>query len=709
MEFLSKLTSTLESYGLDILPILDEDCYRPMGQIRLEQRLFGPLQEALARGEIFLGSEGITRLPDDLFQREHEAAKFAELLAAGAETTARAVALARLVTPLEKILEFQTTGNVGDNVVQRARLPLRGENLSLYVLRGPKGIIRLAMFSHGAVLCRRRERRSDEWTSNGRYDVQELKQVLLANNYIARGQEPSLAGILEEAQRILERCNPRLAARRPARLPGQRIIHGSKASRGRAVAKVLFGTTGRRPEDFDDSILVAAFIRPEDNTFFYHAAGIVSTGGGILSHAGLIAIQFHKPALIISGRWLVADDGSRALLYLTQEYAEIEREVCGYQVCLRQDIREREHRLREGDLVALDVDDGALYVLGHEHDALALHDGFRQLESVYRLLKRTRDDRDVLTLRGRRLRAFHQVAKIVNRLTDPVLARHAVHELLMGENLSDQGESRDDKIGLLRLLIASPRVGPSAREYLAWTAQILEIRQRSLVQRARDRIPVSRYTFEIISLRLELIRLQRVWEGALAILRECGLSVVPAEDRRAFDVDGLARNRLAQLRAEQFRAISTSANAARKDSGLRHFLRRIERIDRLLAVGEEERRPMEVWREELAADDAQARKKSADRFLLASEECGFELFPLIGWKAANLGEVGRVGGQELIPAWFVVTDHAFSSVFNSPLTALGHGHAGGPDSRGTLREAVERVLLRSELSDAQKSLVIRNL
>jgi len=63
----------------------------------------------------------------------------------------------------------------------------------------------------------------------------------------------------------------------------------------------------------------------------------------------------------------------------------------------------------------------------------------------------------------------------------------------------------------------------------------------------------------------------------------------------------------------------------------------------------------------------------------------------------------------LIPAWFVVTDHAFSSVFNSPLTSLGHGHAGGPDSRGTLREAVERVLLRSELSDAQKSLVIRNL
>lgn len=708
-EFLSNLSFTLESFGLDTLPILEEDCYRPMGQIRLEQRLFEPLEDALARGELVHTSNGICRQSAALFEREHEAEYFAEILASGVEKIAEAIAVARLITPLERMLDFQTTGFVGENVVQRACLSLRGRSLGLYVMRGPRGIIRLAMYARSDILCRHRDSESDPWTSTGSCDADELKQILFTNNYIARGQEPSMKGIIEEAEYILERSNPRLSARHPRRLPGQRIIHGLQASRGRAVGRVLFGTAGRKPEDFNDTILVAASVRPEDNTFLYHAAGIVSTGGGVLSHAGLIATQFHKPALIINGRWQQSKDGSSTLLYLTQEYRESDHEICGYQVCVRLDIHEREYRLIEGDLAVLDVDDGALYVLGQNHDVLALHDGFRQLAAVYLQLREMANDKEILAIRGRRLRAYHQIAKIVGRMTNPVLARHAVHELLLGEELSVQSGSRDDRIELLRLLISNPHIHSAVAEYLSWITQILEVRYRAFIERASNRIPVSSYTFEIVSLRLELIRISKIWDGACSMLKECGLTDLPSYDSAMHNIDEAVCKRLAQLRLEQMDSIYASGSTASDNTTLRHFLRRVERIDRILSIPESECDSMDALRIELSKDDSISIGKYSEEFLLADRLCGFELFPIIGWKAANLGEVGRIAGYELVPSWFVITDYAFNLVFNSSLADLGHDSAASSVGTGTLREAVDSILERPDLNNSQKSALIINL
>jgi hypothetical protein len=50
--FFVRIHEFLRQLGLEILPLLDEDSRRPMGQIRLERRLLLPLRQAVARGEI---------------------------------------------------------------------------------------------------------------------------------------------------------------------------------------------------------------------------------------------------------------------------------------------------------------------------------------------------------------------------------------------------------------------------------------------------------------------------------------------------------------------------------------------------------------------------------------------------------------------------------------------------------------------------------
>jgi phosphohistidine swiveling domain-containing protein len=299
------------------------------------------------------------------------------------------------------------------------------------VLRDAGGIIRLALFARGDVLGLRREAFSLPWEATWSTDPAELLALLRRNNYLPPGAEPGEVRP-EEAAEVLAWFRRPCAAEGPRPLPGERVLQGFRASPGRAVGRALFGTEGRVPGDFDAAVLVAPSVRPEDNTFLYHARGIVSTGGGILSHAGLIATQFRKPALIVSGQWQREPDGSATLLYRTPEYREERREVEGSEVVLFRDWREREHRLREGDLVVLDAVQGTLRVLGQERDALALDEELWRLGEAERRLRRAACAPEVLALRGHRVRAAHQIRGILARLTDPVLARHAAHELVSG-------------------------------------------------------------------------------------------------------------------------------------------------------------------------------------------------------------------------------------------------------------------------------------
>jgi phosphohistidine swiveling domain-containing protein len=703
--FRTRLQASLAELGLEPAPPLEQDARYLIGQIDLERHVLRPLREAVSCGQVLATVDGLRASPPELFERRHEAEVFGEILASG--DAASAAHVARLVGPLERTLRFRATGRVNGHELQRALLPLRGESLGLYVLRDAAGLVRLALFSRGDVLCRRRMCPGDAWEASWSADPAELAALLRRNSYLPPGAEPPAQGRQEDFSAILEMFRRPNPSRGPSPLPGERVLHGFRASPGRSVGTALFGTQGRNPEDFDGAVLVAPSVRPEDNTFLYHSRGIVSTGGGILSHAGLIASQFRKPALVVSGSWLREADGSLTLLYRTPEYREELREAHGCKLSLYRDWREPEHRLREGDLVVLDAGEGTLRALGQEHDVLALHEEFRLLGEASRRLARVADMRETLTLRGHRLRAVHQIRKLLGRISDPVLARHAAHELLAGEVLSADAVGRAERAQLLSLLIANRAVGEAARDYLVELGQELALRHQALSDEARRRIPSSSSPAEVLARRLATLRLGQALESAAASLRECGVEPPAWAGSSASDVDRIALRRLEELRADRARSLRDLVAAPALDPRVRHVLRQLERLDLVLGCPHDER--LGRVRTRLAEQDEAVRGRHRHRRVVMAEEAGFELHSLVGWKAANLAEVERLGCGGLVPPWFVVTDRAFQEILDSPLDRSAPGADAVPGVASTLREAVDAALARGDLDNLQKSARIRGL
>ena len=700
------LRASLKNLGLDAVATLPEGGDTAIGQIGLERFLLRPLREALARGEVVATPEGLRPRSADLFEREDEAARFAGILESGDEEVAAAARLARLVAPLERSLRFRTTGSVNGHEAQQARLTLRGGAVALFVLRDAGGMIRLALYARGETLYRSREDPSGPWVSGGGTDAARLASLLRANSYLTPGVESAAVAADEDPRRIREIFRRESHPGLPPPLPGEKVVSGLRASPGRAVGRALFRTAGRKPEDFDGAVLVAPFLRPEDNTCLFHSAGVASTGGGILSHAGLIAVQFRKPALIIPGRWQTEPDGSLTLLYRTLEYREEAQEMGGFRVSLRRDVREREHRLREGDLVALDADEGTLRALGQDRDTLALHEGLRLLGDLGRRLAGGTGEAEVLGLRGRRLRARYQVEKLLGRLADPGLARHLVHEILLGDALSESGGG-GGRTDLLSLVLRNERIASPARDHFLHIIGELARRRLSAVRDAEERIPTSSSLYEVLSMRLGVLRLQKSLEEASLCAGACGLAVAPSGAAGCTEVEIRALRRVTGIAEVAREAVQAADSGEGGGFGLRHSLRQLDRLERVL--GNPESDLVRRVQDRLAGEDEAALRRVGQSRVLGPADGGFELFPLIGWKAANLAEVERLGGSGLVPAWFVVTDRAFAEVLDAELKGTAASGEALPPGCSTLREGIGAILRRTDIGDTQKSVLIRGL
>ena len=727
------LRSVLHELGQEVDPLFEEGGGHQLGQIYLENMVLLPLRKAVLRGEIIETGKGYQKSPQELFDRKHEAEFFAEILSFDDETSGvspslaaimatlegdhpiplgvrlSSFVLAHLVAPLERTLRFQTSGSLNGYEVQRAAMALCGKELGLYVLRDGGGIIRLAMFSHGESLYLRCQHPGGRWQSNGSIDPAEFAELLWLNNYLTAGMESVKTDVCVGADDVLscfQRINPQ---QRPHPIPGDNVIEGLKAAPGRAVAKVLFGTRGRQPEDFTDAILVAPAITPEDNSFLYHSTGVVSIGGGILSHAGLIAVQFHKPALIITGRWQESPAGPPFLLYSTVEYQEEEKTTNGYQISIRRDVHKRERRLQEGDLVVLDADDGTLRILGQDREVLSLHESMRHFGEAGQRLARATEEKEILVLRGRRLRARHQIEKHLMQLKDLLLAHHVVQELFVGKDLAGDGGTQNEKSRFLALLLANRRVGDVCREFVFEISRNLQHRYAGRSAEGRQRIPLSNNPYEILSLRLQVLRLCQALQDTSTSLQSCNFEPVSCDASAASEITELARRRLRHLRETLEQDVNQTVAAGGTDCRLRHLVRQIQRLDTVLDTPEELRTSVDSIRNTIVQNDRLARRRLQERRILGPADGGFEIYTAIGWKAANLAEIERLGGRHLVPHWFVVTNHAFQEVLNAPLDKSLGSAEGFSTGVATVSDAVDAILAREDWNNLQKSRQIRQL
>ena len=639
-----------------------------LGQLVLERVVLDPLRDAAARGEIVSTPRGFRRSSPEMFVREPEAEAFARLLASGDDAIAASARLARLAAPLERTLPFRTTGAVNRYDVQRARLPLRGGSLGLHVLRGPRGTIRLALFSRGPVPSRRRESPESPWIFDADTDVVELTRLLRAARYALAATDARAEDPRGEADSLRETFGGTNPAAAPPPLPGERIVSGASASPGRAVGRAVLGALGRRPEDLEDAVLLAPTLRPEDASFLRTVAGVVATGGGILSHAGLLAAQYGKPALIVEGAWSAPATGAPRLRLPSCTFREGETVVHGYRVAVRYDIRENEVEIRDGDLVVVDADRGTLQVLGSDPDTVSLYEGIRSLGAARRRLATAPDAGATLALRGALLRARHGVGAVLSRLEDPVAVRLAIHEILLGPHLRGEGGGFGEKARLLLAALGNPRVAPVARDHLVHLERALVRRVRESCDACAERIPSAASIHEILALRLEVLRLREGQEDVALALRACEIAAGFAGAFDEADVDLPARHRLIELRAQAASALGVETDPE-SDPLFRHRLRTLDRIDSLLGNAGRPDPAIDLARSRLDEHDARTVSQVAGRRVLPSACVGIEMAPIVGWKAANLAELARLAGRGRVPSWFVVTDAAFREALTPPLSA----------------------------------------
>lgn len=704
---LAGILRALEEAGLPAAPWSSEAASGSVPLREIERNALAPLREAIACGRVEWSGGRLRPAPAEIFALEHEADRFAQLLSDGGEPVLEAIAMSRPLAELERFVEFGTTGYVGGLKVGRARVVVRGGEITVYVARDRHGVIRMGFFTTAGFLFRGRAKAGARWRSNIRHDCGHFWSLLIGANYVtAASAEAPLDSERDLAQlrEIAEAVRP--ADKRAAGAP-ERILGGMRVAPGRAVGPALFGTEGRQPADLDGAVLVASEVRPTDNPFLFRSAGVISTGGALLSHAALLAIQFGKPAILAQGRWTTSGHRS-ALLFSTSVYREIERRTGGYAVCVLELVEERTEELVEEDLVILDADGGTAEVLGQGRDTATLWDNLRLLGEADVRSRAASSDSEVMAARAQQMRARHQIEKVLGRVADPTLAGFAAHELAAGRMLG--GVPAADRARLISLLLANPAVAGPVAGKLATIAAGLAEACREAERSARERIPVSLFLYEIVGLRLRYLRSHRVLEGLRATMRACDLpDLAESGDPQREECSGAdVLDEPARLRLEEL-AAQLLAGLGEEGPRRRHLLRRLERIDRICGLPPTTIGTVRDAAGQVADEDGRAVERAGRAWVLTPSECGLETHPRIGWKAANLAEVDRLVGRSVVPDWFVVTDHAFGRMLDRPADPKVLPPGCGLPPGATLGQAIETILRAEDLEDSHRSACIRAL
>jgi hypothetical protein len=680
-----------------------------VGQRDLERGILEPLRALVERGEVLVRDGEVLPAPRYGFRQEHEAARLARILAWGGKPLREAIHTAAVLRPMERWLRFVPVGTIQGYPVERATLVLRDGDVTVAVLRDDRGRARVAFAARGATPYRVRAGRPPAWRRPAELRLPALMRLLVRDNYRSLEQEPPREVELDrvaDVRALLARRNPRPPV---PPVPGERIVPALPAAPGRASGIVRMAQPGRSPEDFDGAVFVAPTIQPSDSPYLAWSVAAVSTGGGSLSHVGLLALELGKPSVIVRGRWRRNGPSSRVLVLQRTELRARTGTIGSLEVRCWTRVRECDLEVREGDLVVVDPDSETLSVLGSDREALVLHQGFRDLDSASRAVGAAREDGPLLDARGALLRVTHQLDRALYRLDRTALARYAVRELFAGQAAPDAGHATRERRALLDILCRSPILGDAAREARDEVVVALLHQLRDAVRIARAVIPELTQPLPVLLVRLTAARLRESLRSVADM--EMGLpdgrltAGQGAAEPVMEELDSLAAARLGELWRGLVEEVESLLAAGRPGSPLHHALRAME-LTLEAAPSAEEPAGQEVLTRAraLARTDLEARRAAVGtRLIVGWDETGMGTEAVVGRKAANLGEVARALRPGMVPPWFVITDRAYHRALESPVR---EAPAGTPIP---LQEAIDHVLARRELDSAGKFACIRNL
>ena len=269
------LNKRLLTLGLSRIP--DEEL---LGQRTIDRFVNEPIEAAVARGELRLTQTGVERTP------HYDA--LAGLAAGLAENPESAASLAEAVSSLDPgLLRFETIGALGALNVERAERRLEpGDWLTVFVLRDPKtGQIGFAR----AMLSDLKPGRGPRGV-----DSAELFQRLAEQGYPVAPFAPSASPAgLEHFERLLRDAPA-------AEFSLGRRAQGLAASPGHGRPVLARVTYDKEKAVKGGYVFVAPYTTPDDLDAIRASKAVITTSGGLLSHAAITTREMGIPAAILS-------------------------------------------------------------------------------------------------------------------------------------------------------------------------------------------------------------------------------------------------------------------------------------------------------------------------------------------------------------------------------------------------------------------------
>ena len=176
-------------------------------------------------------------------------------------------------------------------------------------------------------------------------DYQDLIKILKKFGYAVKAQKPRSASEKKESLTVL---------REKILLPKDGIYTRGMAVSGQSDKYIPVRITYDKNNVDENTMWVVSYTSPEDVPFIIKSGAIMTTTGGMLSHANITAREYEKTAILSNGQWV---DGKLVVPYYSIE-APVEQRR-GYEI---QKIAEHSLVLEEGDVVLANGINGRVLV-----------------------------------------------------------------------------------------------------------------------------------------------------------------------------------------------------------------------------------------------------------------------------------------------------------------------------------------------------------
>ncbi|MDD5301693.1 MAG: PEP/pyruvate-binding domain-containing protein [Elusimicrobia bacterium] len=653
------LDENLEALGLPKIPAEER-----LGQRTIDRFVNEPIEAAIARGQLRL-------IADGRLARNASYNPLASLAAAFGGETVGGARMAEVVSSLDpSLFRYETIGALGALSVERAQRRLDPDAwVTVYALRDPKnGQIGLA---RAEILALEPGEKPRALTPGA------LFEALRAQGHPVAKFEPSQSPPgLAYFQKLLREPAP-------ARASFGRSFQGMAASPGHGRTLLARVTYDKAKAAAGGFIFVAPYTTPDDLDAIRASKAVITTSGGLLSHAAITTREMGIPAAILPGvEW---KDGSASLSSF-----DLGEPVRAGGLIARPARPAAALALLEGEVVRLDPATGVVELFPAGSSA-ALLDAAGALE---------------------RFDASGDAGALAQWLRNRQAASSLQHEqksVLVREALA----------GLFSRALADPR----AVKALARALSVIPGPEDAIGRLASDALD-ARFSAELqdaladLSERRELIAeslstesVERLWREAEQRARGLRAIAVELGRRKAelasyeISIAGLkaeAHERHEKLLAEEMSELQTHARLFPAAT--------VEALPRIKsAIAKARRRGMNPdmirkWEEQAARLEGSRRaamEAAAPAVLPLAAILDVDV-PWVGGKAAKLGEIAavvRAAGGEVTPG-IALTVHAYrrflkESGISERLEALGADARLTPEQRS---ERARRLILDAKLS-----------